>query len=91
MLKKFKDLTEKEILAIAIAAGRSGGFTGSSRCAGEEYPPAQMFENVGRRWAPRPSVRCSGSGSGITIPLIRRENVRVFAAETGGLAVRRWA
>jgi len=60
MLKKFKDLTEKEILAIAISAERkTGGFTGSlrTRCV-KEYPStAEMFEDArGRSGPPRPFV-----------------------------------
>jgi len=61
MLKKFKELTEKEILAIAIAAEREDGriygeFADALR---EEYPStAQMFEEMrgGRSSAPRPAV-----------------------------------
>src|SRR5437660_12872947 len=51
MLKKFKDLTEKEILAIAIAAEEGDGriygeFADALR---EEYPAtAEMFEEMRR-------------------------------------------
>src|SRR3989454_11270728 len=81
MLKKFKDLTEKEILAIAIAAEEEDGriygeFADALR---DEYPStAQMFEEmreeeVGHRDRLFAMFR---QRFGEHIPLIRRENVK---------------
>src|SRR3989442_14719921 len=83
MLKKFKDLTEKEILAIAIAAEEEDGriygeFADALR---DEYPStAQMFEEmreeeVGHRDRLFAMFR---QRFGEHIPLIRRENVERF-------------
>jgi rubrerythrin len=83
MLKKFKDLTEKEILAIAIAAEEEDGriygeFADALR---EEYPStAQMFEEmrqeeIGHRDRLFAMFR---QRFGDRIPLIRRENVKGF-------------
>ena len=83
MLKKFKDLTEKEILAIAIAAEEEDGriygeFADALR---DEYPStAEMFEEmrqeeVGHRDRLFAMFR---QRFGDHIPLIRRENVKGF-------------
>jgi erythrin-vacuolar iron transport family protein len=83
MLKKFKDLTEKEILAIAIGAEEEDGriygeFADALR---DEYPStAQMFEEmrqeeVGHRDRLFEMFR---QRFGDHIPLIRRENVKGF-------------
>src|SRR3979490_2285980 len=83
MLKKFKDLTEKEILAIAIAAEEEDGriygeFADALR---DEYPStAQMFEEmreeeVGHRDR---LIAMFRQRFGDHIPLIRRENVKGF-------------
>ncbi|HWT88668.1 MAG TPA: ferritin family protein, partial [Candidatus Angelobacter sp.] len=83
MLKKFKDLTEKEILAIAISAEEEDGriygeFADALR---EEYPStAEMFEEmraeeVGHRDRLFAMFR---QRFGDHIPLIRRENVKGF-------------
>src|SRR3979490_1710433 len=83
MLKKFKDLTEKEILAIAIAAEEEDGriygeFADALR---DEYPStAQMFEEmreeeVGHRDR---LIAMFRQRFGEHIPLIRRENVKGF-------------
>src|SRR6202521_419188 len=83
MLKKFKDLTEKEILAIAIAAEEEDGriygeFADALR---DEYPAtAEMFkemrrEEVGHRDRLFEMFR---QRFGDRIPLIRRENVKGF-------------
>jgi rubrerythrin len=83
MLKKFKDLTEKEILAIAIAAEEEDGriygeFADALR---EQYPStAEMFEamreeEVGHRDRLFAMFR---QRFGDHIPLIRRENVKGF-------------
>src|SRR5438552_16266078 len=80
MLKKFKDLSEKEILAIAIAAEEEDGriygeFADALR---EEYPAtAQMFEEMreeegGHRDRLFAMFR---QRLGDHIPLIRRDNV----------------
>src|SRR5260370_35769678 len=81
MLKKFKDLTEKEILAIAISAEEEDGriygeFADALR---EEYPStAEMFEEmraeeVGHRDRLFAMFR---QRFGAHIPLIRREHVK---------------
>jgi len=83
MLKKFKDLSEKEILAIAIAAEEEDGriygeFADALR---DEYPStADMFEEmrqeeVGHRDRLFAMFR---QRFGDHIPLIRRENVKGF-------------
>src|SRR2546427_2041916 len=83
MLKKFKDLKEKEILAIAIAAEEEDGriygeFADALR---DEYPStAEMFEEmrqeeVGHRDRLFEMFR---QRFGDHIPLIRRENVKGF-------------
>src|SRR2546423_12034743 len=83
MLKKFKDLSEKEILAIAIAAEEEDGriygeFADALR---DEYPStAQMFEEmrqeeVGHRDRLFAMFR---QRFGDHIPVIRRENVKGF-------------
>src|SRR2546421_12439650 len=83
MLKKFKDLSEKEILAIAIAAEEEDGriygeFADALR---DEYPStAQMFEEmreeeVGHRDR---LIAMFRQRFGDHIPLIRRENVKGF-------------
>ncbi len=83
MLKKFKDLTEKEILAIAIDAEEEDGriygeFADALR---EDYPStAQMFEEMreeetGHRDRLMAMFR---QRFGEHIPLIRRENVKGF-------------
>src|SRR5260370_20046537 len=83
MLKKFKELTEKEILAIAIAAEEEDGriygeFADALR---DEYPStAQMFEEmrqeeVGHRDRLFAMFR---QRFGDHIPLIRRENGKGF-------------
>ncbi len=83
MLKKFKDLTEKEILAIAISAEEEDGriygeFADALR---DEYPStAEMFEEmrqeeVGHRDRLFAMFR---QRFGDHIPLIRRENVKGF-------------
>src|SRR5467141_49724 len=83
MLKKFKDLTEKEILAIAIAAEEENvRICGEFAVAlGEGYPStADMFEEmreeeVGHRDRLFAMFR---QRFGDHIPLIRRENVKGF-------------
>jgi rubrerythrin len=83
MLKKFKDLTEKEIVALAIASEEEDGriygeFADALR---ESYPAtAQMFEEmreeeVGHRDRLFSMFR---QRFGEHIPLIRRENVKGF-------------
>src|SRR5213079_1775626 len=83
MLKKFKDLTEKEILAIAIAAededGRIyGEFADALR---EEYPStAKMFEDMRQEEVEHRDrlIAMFRKRFGEHIPLIRRENVKGF-------------
>src|SRR5260370_4195295 len=83
MLKKFKDLTEKEILAIAIGAededGRIyGEFADALR---DEYPStAQMFEEMREEEAVHRDrlIEMFRQRFGEHIPLIRRENVKGF-------------
>jgi rubrerythrin len=89
MLKKFKDLSEKEILAIAIAAEEEDGriygeFADALR---DEYPStADMFEEmrqeeVGHRDRLFAMFR---QRFGDHIPLIRRENVKGFLIDGAG-------
>src|SRR5262250_729276 len=83
MLKKFKELTEKEILAIAIAAededGRIyGEFADALR---EEYPStAEMFEDMRKEEVVHRDrlIATFRQRFGEHIPLIRRENVKGF-------------
>jgi len=83
MLKKFKDLTEKEILAIAIAAEEEDGriygeFADALR---EEYPStAQMFEEMREEEVVHRDrlLAMFRHRFGEHIPLIRRENVKGF-------------
>src|ERR1700747_3884657 len=83
MLKKFKDLTEKEILAIAMAAEEEDGriygeFADALR---EEYPStAQMFEEMREEEVVHRDrlLAMFRQRFGEHIPLIRRENVKGF-------------
>src|SRR3979490_387335 len=83
MLKKFKDLTEKEILAIAIAAEEEDGriygeFADALR---DEYPStADMFEEMREEEAGHRDrlIAMFRQRFGEHIPLIRRENVKGF-------------
>ena len=83
MLKKFKDLTEKEILAIAIGAEEEDGriygeFADALR---EEYPStAQMFEGMREEEVVHRDrlLAMFRQRFGEHIPLIRRENVKGF-------------
>ncbi len=83
MLKKFKDLTEKEILAVAIAAEEEDGriygeFADALR---EDYPStAEMFEDMRAEEAVHRDrlTAMFRQRFGEHIPLIRRENVKGF-------------
>lgn len=83
MLKKFKDLTEKEILAIAIDAEEEDGriygeFADALR---EGYPStAQMFEDMRQEEVVHRDrlMAMFRQRFGEHIPLIRRENVKGF-------------
>ncbi len=83
MLKKFKDLTEKEILAIAIGAEEEDGriygeFADALR---DEYPStALMFEDMRQEEAVHRDrlIAMFRQRFGEHIPLIRRENVKGF-------------
>jgi rubrerythrin len=83
MLKKFKDLTEKEILAIAIAAEEEDGriygeFADALR---EDYPStADMFEDMRQEEVVHRDrlMAMFRQRFGEHIPLIRRENVKGF-------------
>src|SRR5260370_36953425 len=83
MLKKFKDLTEKEILAIAISAEEEDGriygeFADALR---EEYPStAQMFEEMrAEEEVHRDRLfEMFRQRFGDHIPLLRRENGKGF-------------
>src|SRR3979490_281901 len=83
MLKKFKDLTEKEILAIAVAAEEEDGriygeFADALRDA---YPStAEMFEEMRREAVGHRDrlLEMFRQRFGDHIPLIRRENVKGF-------------
>lgn len=81
--KKFKDLTEKEILAVAIASEEEDGciygeFADALR---ESYPAtAQMFEEMREEEAGHRDrlISMFRQRFGDHIPLIRRENVKGF-------------
>jgi rubrerythrin len=83
MLKKFKDLTEKEILALAIASEEEDGriygeFADALR---DEYPStAQMFEEMREEEVVHRDrlFAMFRQRFGDHIPLIRRENVKGF-------------
>jgi erythrin-vacuolar iron transport family protein len=83
MLKKFKELTEKEILALAIASEEEDGriygeFADALR---ETYPStAQMFEEMREEEAVHRDrlLAMFKQRFGDHIPLIRRENVKGF-------------
>src|SRR3981081_1484984 len=83
MLKKFKDLTEKEILALAISSEEEDGriygeFADALR---ESYPAtAQMFEGMHEEEAVHRDrlIAMFRQRFGEHIPLIRRENVKGF-------------
>ena len=83
MLKKFKDLTEKEILAIAIAAEEEDGciYGEFADALHEEYPStAQMFEDMRQEEIVHRErlTQMFRQRFGEHIPLIRRENVKGF-------------
>src|SRR5260370_31880663 len=83
MLKKFKDLTEKEILAVAIASEEEAGRI-YGECADalrEEYPStAEMFEEMRAEEVVHRDrlFEMFRQRFGDHIPLIRRENVKGF-------------
>jgi rubrerythrin len=83
MLKKFKDLTEKEILAIAISAEEEDGriYGEFADVLRDEYPAtAQMFEDMRQEEAVHRDrlIEMFRQRFGEHIPLIRRENVKGF-------------
>src|SRR5438552_6900305 len=83
MLKKFKDLTEKEILAIAIGAEEEDGriYGDFADALREEYPStAEMFEDMRKEEAVHRDrlIAMFRQRFGEHIPLIRRENVKGF-------------
>lgn len=83
MLKKFKDLSEREILALAVASEEEDGriygeFADALR---ESYPAtAQMFEEMHAEEAGHRDrlIEMFRQRFGEHIPLIRRENVKGF-------------
>src|SRR6202035_4027146 len=83
MLKKFKDLSEREILALAVASEEEDGriygeFADALR---ESYPAtAQMFEEMREEEAGHRDrlIEMFRHRFGEHIPLIRRENVKGF-------------
>src|SRR5262250_2505370 len=85
MLKRFRDLTEKEILALAITSEEEDGriFGEFADALRESYPAtAEMFEEMrseeaGHRDRLFEQFR---ERFGEHIPLIRRENVKGFLA-----------
>jgi erythrin-vacuolar iron transport family protein len=83
MLKKFKDLTEKEILAVAISAEEDDGriYGDFADALREEYPStAEMFEEMRAEEAVHRDrlIERFRQRFGEHIPLIRRENVKGF-------------
>src|SRR5260221_14760071 len=83
MLKKFRNLSEREILALAISSEEEDGriygeFADALR---ESYPAtAQMFEGMNEEEAGHPDrmIEMFPKRFGENIPLIRRENVKGF-------------
>src|SRR5712672_4327970 len=83
MLKKFKDLSEREILALAVSSEEEDGriYAEFADALRESYPAtAQMFEDmreeeVGHRDR---LIEMFRQRFGEHIPLIRRENVKGF-------------
>lgn len=83
MLKKFKDLTEREILALAIASEEEDGRIYGEFADGlrESYPAtAEMFEEMRREEADHRDrlLAMFKHRFGERIPPIRRENVKGF-------------
>ena len=83
MQKKFKELTEKEILALAIASEEEDGciYGEFSDALRESYPAtAQMFEEMREEEAGHRDrlIAMFRERFGDHIPLIRRENVKGF-------------
>ena len=83
MLKKFKDLTEREILALAIASEEEDGriYGEFSDALRETYPAtAEMFEEMRAEEAVHRDrlFAMFKERFGDHIPLIRRENVKGF-------------
>jgi erythrin-vacuolar iron transport family protein len=83
MLKKFKDLTEKEILAIAIGAEEEDGriYGDFADALREEYPStAEMFEDMRKEEAVHRDrlIEMFRQRFGEHIPLIRREDCKGF-------------
>src|SRR6202022_2345281 len=81
--KKFKDLTEREILALAIASEEEDGRIYGEFADGlrESYPAtAQMFEEMREEEANHRDrlLAMFRQRFGDRIPLIRRENVKGF-------------
>src|SRR5450755_4247293 len=93
MLKKFKDLTEKEILALAISSEEEDGriygtFADALR---DTYPAtAQMFEEMRQEEVVHRDrlLAMFKQRFGDHIPLIRRENVKGFLARRPNWLVR---
>src|SRR2546423_86917 len=83
MARKFKDLTEREILALAIAAEEEDGRVYADFADGlrETYPAtAKMFEDMREEeWQHRASlIETYRQRFGEHIPLLRREDVKGF-------------
>jgi rubrerythrin len=83
MLKKFRDLTEKEILALAISSEEEDGRIYGEFADGlrESYPAtAQMFEEMREEEVVHRDrlIAMFRQRFGEHIPLIRRENVKGF-------------
>jgi erythrin-vacuolar iron transport family protein len=83
MLKKFKDLSEREILALAISSEEEDGriYGDFANALRESYPAtAQMFEGMREEEAGHRDrlIEMFRQRFGEHIPLIRRENVKGF-------------
>ena len=83
MLKKFRDLTEKEILALAISSEEEDGRIYGEFADGlrDSYPAtAQMFEEMREEEVVHRDrlMAMFRERFGDRIPLIRRENVKGF-------------
>src|ERR1041385_2069547 len=82
-LKQFRDLTEKEILALAISSEEEDGriYGEFANALRESYPAtAQMFEGMREEEAVHRDrlIAMFRQRFGDHIPLIRRENVKGF-------------
>src|SRR5260221_2396484 len=84
MARKFKDLTEREILALAVSVEEEGGrvFADFAEGLRETYPAtAKLFDDMGAEESEHRAmlIEAYRARFGEHIPLIRREDVKGFA------------